>query len=197
MGLVVGFEGLPGCGKTTVIGLLIRALEALRLRATAVDIDTSRYAPALRAIADALPIQNMARSMMYWSMRILQYDAIDRMRGGMDVIFADRTWGTALAFDGWGNGVARDALEHIGKFLRAPDITFFLRVPLAVARARKSSRTMADPDFARRVEHGYECLAARHGWIPVDAERTPEQVKEYCFEIIRARMAGKTAVVSS
>ncbi|MDO8492614.1 MAG: hypothetical protein Q7S34_03185, partial [bacterium] len=85
MPLVAAFEGLPGCGKTTAIEHMIRELEAEGLRAAAVDIDTAPQASALRAIAYALPLNNMARSMLFWAMRIMQYDVIQEMRDRMDV----------------------------------------------------------------------------------------------------------------
>ena len=103
MPLVAVLEGLPGCGKTTAIELMIRELNAEGLRVAAVDIDTAPHASILREITHTLPLENLARSMIFWAMRIMQYDVIRDMRGRMDVIFMDRSWGSALAFDGYGN----------------------------------------------------------------------------------------------
>ena len=189
MPLVAALEGLPGCGKTTAIELMIRELNAEGLRAATIDIDTATHASALREITHMLPLENLARSMIFWAMRIMQYDVIRDMRGRMDVIFMDRSWGSALAFDGYGNRVSLALLEHIGASLAKPDITFLFSAPLEIARARKESRTMQDIAFARRVEQGYTELAAEHGWILVDAAQTPESVKEYCLAIIHAALA--------
>ena len=188
MPLVAVLEGLPGCGKTTAIELMIRELNAEGLRVAAVDIDTAPHASILREITHTLPLENLARSMIFWAMRIMQYDVIQEMRG-MDVIFMDRSWGSALAFDGYGNGVSLVFLEHIGASLAQPDIAFLFSAPLEVVRARKKSRTMQDIAFARRVEQGYAELAAEHGWILVDATQTPESVKEHCLAIIHAALA--------
>ena len=189
MTLVVAVEGLPGCGKTTAIELIIRELETEGLRAAAVDIDTAPQASALHAIAYALPLDNMARSMLFWAMRMMQYDVIQEMRNRADVIFADRSWGSALAFDGYGNGVSLRLLENIGKNLVQPDITFLFSAPIEVSRARKESRTMQDLAFARRVLHGYAKLAATHAWTIVDATKAPEDVKGHCLAMIHAALA--------
>lgn len=189
MTLVVAVEGLPGCGKTTAIELVIRDLAQEGLRAVAVDIDTAPHAPELGVIAHALPLNNLARSMLFWAMRIMQYDVIRDLRDRMDVIFADRSWGSALAFDGYGNGVSLPLLEGIGGGLPEIDLTLLFSAPLEVARERKESRTMQDLAFARRVEQGYTLLAAAHGWILVDATQTPESIKEQCLVVIRTALA--------
>lgn len=193
MTLVVAIEGLPGVGKTTAIELIIRDLAREGLRTVAVDIDTAPYAPELSVIAHALPLENLARSMLFWAMRIMQYDVIRDLRDRMDVIFADRSWGSALAFDGYGNGVSLPFLESIGRSLAQPDIVFLFHAPLEVARARKESRTMRDIAFAHRVLQRYTELAATHAWIIVDATRSPEEVKEYCLAIIRTALAKHEA----
>jgi len=190
--LVVGFEGLPGCGKTTVIGLLLDTLRAMGIAVVSVDIDTSIHAPALRAVADALPLDNFVRSMLFWAMRIQQYEIIQDMRGRMQIILVDRTRGTTLAYDGYGNGVSRELLDMIGHNLSAPDITFLLCVPMTVAHARKKSRTMDDLAFARRVEQGYAELADTHGWIRVDAAQTREKVADTCFVAIYSALKCAT-----
>lgn len=168
---------------------MIRDLKKEGLRAAAVDIDTAPHTSELNTIAHAFPLNNLARSMLFWAMRIMQYDVIREMRVCMDVIFADRSWGSALAFDGYGNGVSLPLLEAIGAGLPQLDVTFLFSAPLEIARARKESRTMQDLAFARRVEQGYTELAATYGWILVDATRTPEIVKEHCLAIIRTALA--------
>lgn len=189
MALVAAVEGVPGVGKTTTIELMLRDLEKEGLRTAAVDIDTAPHASQLSIIAHALPLDNLARSMLFWVMRIMQYNVIQEMRSRMDVVFADRSWGSALAFDGYGNGVSLALLEAFGAGLLRPDITFLFSAPLEVARARKESRTMQDLAFARRVEQGYTELAATHAWILVDATRSPEDVKEHCLGVIRTALA--------
>ena len=187
MALIVGIEGLPGCGKTTVIHLMIQKLHQEGLRAVIVDIDTSPFAPALRAAADTMPMGSYARSILFWAMRIIQYDVIrtiQEIQHDIDIIFADRSWGSALAFDGCGNGISLAFLTSIGQELGPPDITFLFHAPLEVARARKDSQTMRDLDFARRVEQGYAKLGSMQSWILVDATRSPQEMRDECLAII-------------
>ena len=188
MALVVAVEGLPGCGKTTAIELMQTGLRCEGLRVATVDIDAVPRGQEFRTIANAYPLGHPARSMLFWVLRIQQYEEIERLRDSMDVVFSDRSWGTALAFDGYGNGVSLDFLTFVGQALAEPDITFFFAAPLALVRQRKASRTMQDFKFARRVEQGYKALSRARAWLTVDATQNPEEVKDYCLEIIRSAL---------
>ena len=188
MALVVAVEGLPGCGKTTAIELMQADLRNQGFRVKTVDTDTITHAQTFRAIAGGYPIDHPARSMLFWVLRMQQYEEIARIRDCADVVFADRSWGTALAFDGYGNGVSFDFLAWAGQALAEPDITFFFSAPLALVRGRKASRTMQDTTFARRVERGYRKIARAHRWLTVDATQSPEDIKDHCLEIIRSAL---------
>lgn len=189
MTLTVAVEGLPGCGKTTVIEMLMRDLRARGRVVEMVDIEITGSAPALRAIARTYQLGHPARILLFWVLRLQQYDALRGMLGKTDIIFADRFWGSTLAFDVYGNGVPREFLEWVGQHIeRQLDLTFLFEAPLEVVRQRKTANTMSDLGFARRVEQGYEYLADTLGWIRVDATREPASVAEQCLEVIVSKL---------
>jgi len=180
--LTVAVEGLPGCGKTTVIEMMMDDLRRRGLKVEMVDIETIGHAPTLRAIARTYSLGHPARIILFWVLRLQQYDTLQEMLGGTDIIFADRFWGSSLAFDVYGNGVPREILEWVGQHIkRQPDITFLFEAPIEVVRQRKEAKTISDDGFARRVEKGYQELADALSWIRVDAAQGPEQVKEDCL----------------
>jgi len=179
--LTVAVEGLPGCGKTTVIEMMMGNLRKRGLKVEMVDIETIGNAPTLRAIARTYPLGHPARIILFWVLRLQQYDAMQKSEDA-DIIFADRFWGSSLAFDVYGNGVPREVLDWIGQHIkRQPDITFLFEAPIEVVRQRKEAKTISDDGFARRVEKGYQERADALSWIRVDAAQGPEQVKEDCL----------------
>lgn len=188
MALTVAFEGLPGSGKTTAIGLLREALRRRDIRVEVTDIETVGYAPVLRPITRTYPLGHPARIFLFWVLRLQQYDAVREMLDA-DVVFIDRFWGSTLAFDVYGHGMPRELTNWFGHYIKwQPDITFFLDAPLGTVRRRKKAKTMNDPGFAERVAQGYQELAREMSWTRVDATQKPEEVKAQCLEVILSRL---------
>ncbi|MEK7110895.1 MAG: dTMP kinase [Patescibacteria group bacterium] len=186
--LLVAVEGLPGCGKTTVIRMMMDDLRGRGFKTEMADIETIGHAPALRAAARTYPLGHPARILLFWVLRLQQYEVIQKLDDA-DIVFADRFWGSTLAYDVYGNGVPRELLEWVGQRIkRQPDITLLFEAPLDVVRRRKEAKTMSDLDFARRVEQGYQQLADKLSWVRVDATREPERVKERCLGVVLSKL---------
>lgn len=188
MTLVVAVEGLPGCGKTTVIEMMMHDLREYSFKVEMVDIETVGHAPALRPITRTYPLGHPARIILFWVLRLQQCDLMQEMLDSTDIIFLDRFWGSTLAFDLYGNSVPRELLEWLSQHIkRQPDITFLFEASLDVVQQRKEATTLSDLDFARRVEQGYQQLADMLSWVRVDATQKPAQIKEHCLKIILSK----------
>ena len=189
MALIVAVEGLPGCGKTTVIKMMMDDLRRRDLKVEMADVETTGCAPALRAVARTYPLRHPARILLFWVLRLQQYEAMQGLVDGADIVFLDRFWGSTLAFDVYGNCVPRELLEWVERHIkRQPDITLLFEAPLDVLRQRKEAKTMSDLGFARRVERGYQQLADVLSWVRVDAMQEPERVKERCLRVILSKL---------
>ena len=191
MALVVPFEGLPGCGKSTAIEAIKRDPRLRGLKVAVLDIDSSPDAPFIRLITNACAFDSPIRMLLFWALHLQLYDIIQRRKNDTDIILVDRFLGSLRAYDVYGNGVPRELADWVSQYIkRWPDITFFLDVPLEVAQKRKQSKTFADPDFAKRVCRGYQKLAREFSWVLIDADRDPTFVAGQCVELIIARLNG-------
>lgn len=189
MAKIIAFEGLSGCGKTTVIEGVIRDLENRGIKTAVVNIKTIGDAPVLHTIARKHPLTSRTRLLLLWTLRLQQSVAIQEMSQEFDVIIADRFWGSTMALDIYGNGVPEEILSWVmGDILCTPDLTFFLEAPIETLRVRKDSPTLRDPYFAKRTEHGFQILADKFSWIRVDAAQEPEKVKDECLHEILSRL---------
>lgn len=189
MALTIAFEGISGCGKTTVIQMMVDNFRDRGFRVEIVDIDNTGHASTLHAIARTYPLGHPARIILFWALRLQQYDAMQEMLNKTDIIFADRFWNSTFVFDVCGNGVSRECWEWVGQHVKQqPDITFLFEAPLGIAQQRKKTEIMGDPDFARRVEQAYSQFANTLSWIRVDATRALVEVRDYCTEIILSKL---------
>ena len=185
MALVVACEGLSGCGKTTIIEMLMKDLRSQGLRVKMFDIENIEHAPTLRAIAKEYPLDHPGRFMLFWTLRLQQYETICAAQDQFDVIFADRLFGSPIAHDVFGNGVPCEVWDWLlGYFKQRPDITFLFEAPLEVVRQRKDAPTTGDFAFAQRVALGYQKLADEFSWTRVNATQKPEEVKTFCLNAI-------------
>lgn len=188
MSLTVAVEGLPGAGKTTVIQMMVDELRGRGLNVSVVDIETIGHAPALRPIARMYPFGHPARILLFWVLRLQQHEIMQKMSDA-DIVFADRFWGSTLAFDVYGHGMPRELLEWFGRYIKQqPDITILFEAPLETVLQRKEAKTMKNLRFAERVERGYRQLSDELSWVRVDATQEPEEVKRRCLEIIFSRL---------
>ena len=187
MGVIVAIEGLPGSGKTTALKKVMKRLERLGISVALTDVDSLPNARQLRRVADALPVNNIARSLIFWTLRVFQYETAYALAKDHQIVLMDRSWGTALAFDGYGNKISRKMLELMEASLPGtkPKITLFLKVPLSIARSRKIMNTLKDPKRAKRVESGYHALIRERKWIVIDGTKSPETVVEQCQSIFK------------
>ena len=189
MALTVAFEGIPGCGKTTIIQMLVNNFRDRGFRVGIVDIDNIGHAPTLHAIARTYPLGHPVRIILFWTLRLQQYDAMQEMLSRVDIIFADRFWNSTFVFDVCGNGVSHKSWEWVNQHIkRQPDITFFFETTLDIAQQIKRTEIMSDPDFARRVEQAYSQLANAMSWIRVDATQTLVEVRDRCMEFILSKL---------
>ncbi len=187
--LTVAFEGLPGAGKTTVIGKITENLTAKGFKVGMVDIETIGDAPILRQISKKYPLGHPSRIILFWMLRLQQYDMMQEMMGDYDIIFADRFWGSTIALDIYGNGVPVEVLHWVGEHIEEyPEITFFFSASIDIVRSRKDAKTMQDDDFAMRVKNGYERTAKEEEWTEINAEQSPDKVTEDCIKVILKKL---------
>lgn len=176
----ITFEGLDGSGKSTQLEVACEVLESLgrrfvvthepggtelgeRLRRAFLDPGQQR----LDGLVEALVV--------FASRRQHLLEVIDpALAAGHDVV-CDRFTDSTLAYQGFGRGVSRQALEVLDRLAtgaRQPDLTLFFDVPADLARSRAAGterRQRGETDrldregleFYERVRQGYLEMARR------------------------------------
>lgn len=185
-GRLIAFEGVDGCGKTTQVRRVAAARDAVatfepgdtelgvQLRAVALDPSVAMTPIAELFVMAADRAQHVAQ--------LIEPTLVS----GRDVV-CDRFSGSTLAYQGYGRGIALDAVRRVVEVAEGgvvPDVTILLDCPPEVTRDRRAGRAGSadrfeapDPAFADRVREGFLAIAAASpSWRVVDATQSLDAV---------------------
>nr|WP_290668390.1 dTMP kinase [Ardenticatena sp.] len=212
-GLFITFEGPEGAGKTTVI----RAV-AEHLRQQGYDVVRTRE-PGGTPIGDHIRAILLApdNDTMHPETELLLFSAAraqhvrERILPALDrgaIVLCDRFADSTLAYQGYGRGLALDALYTITEFATGgltPDLTILLDIDPAEGLARRRAAHAQGAEWNRidndeialhqRVREGYLHLAAAHPerWVVIDASAPIEDVVAHVLAAIEARVQQQNA----
>lgn len=202
-GLFITFEGTEGGGKSTQIErLAARVKECSR---TVLVLREPGGTPIGEEIRHTLKhsAANVAMTpetellLMNASRAQLVREVIRPALAAGQVVLCDRFFDSTVAYQGYGRQLDLHLVRSIIDVAvgdTRPDLTLLLRVPLAVSEARRATRGAAqrdrfeeaDREFFRRVEHGYEAVAAAEPQRirVIDATRSINQVAEDIWKTV-------------
>lgn len=191
-GVFITIEGGEGAGKSTQLARLAEALRRCGREVVATrEPGGTEEAEAIRALlVDGAPGRwdPLAETLLHYAARAehvarLVRPALDRGAAVLSDRFADST----MAYQGFGQGVAREAIRGIhvaslGRF--APDLTLILDLPVETGLARAAGRQATnryerfDAAFHTRVREGFLTIAREEPGrcAVIDASHPPDTV---------------------
>ena len=209
-GLFITFEGTEGGGKSTQI---LRLAEKLQQAGRVVRmIREPGGTPLGEEIRHTLKHSSAGHAMipeaelllMNASRAQLVREVIRPALAAGEVVLCDRFYDSTVAYQGYGRGLdlarVREVIElAVGETI--PHLTLLLRVPVSVSEARRASRGAtapdrfeeADRDIFRRVEQGYDEIAAREPTRikVINATRSIEEVGAAVWGAVQPLLAGR------
>lgn len=214
-GLLISFEGVDGCGKSTQLARAAAWLEARgeqvlvvrepggtplgeRLRELVLDPTTGDIASAAEALIYAASRAELVERVLH--------PALD---AGV-IVLADRFVDSSLAYQGAGRGLGIDEVWSANQLALGgllPDATLLFDVPLDIAMARLAGAHGSGPDrleqagdeFFSRVHAGWREVASRFAdrITTIDAtgdvDATWELVEEALAAMLDTRPAARPA----
>lgn len=195
-GTLISFEGIDGCGKTTQISRLAKALSdrGIEVRVyrepggnpVSENIRSMLLDPAndLDPVTEIL-LFSAARS------ELVSHHMLPDLRQGR-VVILDRFFDSTTAYQGFGHRTMEpERLQQIHSIAThglEPQITFYLRISLDEAERRtsgfeKDRMESMGRDFFERVLQGYEHLAGTLGrFSTLDAAQDPQTLHTLILE---------------
>jgi len=198
--MLISFEGIDGCGKTTQLGLLHdrllgNGLETLALREPGgTDVSEAIRTLLLDPRFDVKPIAEM----LLFSSARAQLTA-ERIRPALEnglIVLLDRFYDSTTAYQGYGRQqLTIDAIDEVNRVATGgliPDITFYFDVDIETAYQRRSKGAdrmeQSGKEFYSRVIDGYRALAKRYveRFVTLDARLPMQQVHDLVWLHVQA-----------
>ncbi|MGH6984628.1 MAG: dTMP kinase [Stellaceae bacterium] len=195
-------EGGEGAGKSTQVRLLVEALKRVGIDALETrEPGGSPGAEAIRKLLlaggpDAWDAPTEALLMVAARRDHLARTIQPALAAGRWVV-CDRYADSTLTYQGYGRGLALDALRELHRFIsessRQPDLTLILDLPVEIGLKRARDRNRFEqmgPDFHRRLRDGFLAIAheAPDRCVVVDASGDVESVRRTLAASVRARL---------
>lgn len=210
-GLFITFEGTEGGGKSTQIALLAERLRQLGHRARVLrEPGGTPIGEEIRHLLKHHPANEVMMPeaellLMNASRAQLVLEVIRPALSAGEIVLCDRFYDSTTAYQGYGRQLDLALVQAVIDFAvgrTRPHLTFLLHVSVEVSEARQRARQSAnagprdrfeeaDRAFFRRVEHGFEKIAAAEPErvMVVDATQSIEAVHDDIWRHVAARLS--------
>ena len=200
--LLISFEGIDGCGKSTQVKMLMNQLDKNDIKSLLVrepggtPISEEIREVLLKNRDDKMAERTEALLMTASRAQLTQDIIIPSLNSGL-IVIADRFKDSTLAYQGGGRGVDLGFLVQLNEFATYdldPDITFFIDITSEEGRKRQSNGDLdrienAGLSFQEKVREQYLKLAHMfsHRFIIIDGVLSPDEIHQKIWSEIQNR----------
>jgi dTMP kinase len=202
-GLFITLEGMDGCGKSTQMEMLARALESRGL-----DIVVTREpggTPVGESVRGLLvsdvSVGIAATTELFLIVGARAQHVVEVIKPGVasgKVVISDRYTDSTVAFQGYGRGLDLSLIDEVNELATQgfrPDLTILFDLDPEIARSRLNARPMGgwmgavdeeELEFHARVRQGYLNLAASQSnrIRVVEASGSPDQTHAEVMSLV-------------
>ena len=192
-GHLIAFEGLDQSGKQTQAE---RLLEAFRKSGRGAEFLTfPEYTTHIgeeigRALKGERDYQPDTLQLLYIANRFEFKPKIESWLAAGTMVVCDRYLASSIAY-GDAQGVDRQWLTEIQRFLPQPSLTLFMDMAPEVSLTRKKAdrdKFERDLPLLGRVRASYQRQSGAPGWVTIDAERDRDAVSADVITAVRSRL---------
>lgn len=203
-GILIAIEGIDGSGKSTLAHNLSTALQQQGFDTVLTkEPGASNIGKEIRKIIQAQNIAfcSKAEYLLFAADRAQHFaELVIPSLAQKKLIISDRMADSSLAYQGYGNGLDLETLRTINSWTMnniVPDLTIFVRVPVAIALERAKNRGPLSAyekreNFLHNVAAGFEKLYKnRNDVIIVNGNQTQEILTLQVYKAIEQWICTK------
>ncbi|MEA1939836.1 MAG: dTMP kinase, partial [Candidatus Caldatribacteriota bacterium] len=210
-GLLITFEGLEGCGKTTQVKMLFKFLNKKRIPLIITkEPGGTKIGDKIRKILLDQKNNGMdykAEMLLFLASRSenVRLNIMPALEKGK-IVISDRFFDSTTAYQGYGRGINIDTIKDLNSLVvnkAVPDLTFFLDIEPKVGLKRSTSfsdskeirfeeefiskKVINGKFFLDRVRDGYYKIAKNNAKRIkiIDANRSKEEMFDDIIEIVK------------
>ena len=200
--MLISFEGIDGCGKSTQIQLLKKRLAGKGISTQVFrepgGADVSEQIRELLLNPDS-QINPVSEMLLFSAARaqLVAEQVLPALKRG-EVVILDRFYDSTTAYQGYGRGTIGLAdiqvINKIASLDRQPDITFYLRLSMEEslrrrANMQKDRMEQAGTEFFEKVIQGFDDLAKNEErFVTIDALGSIDEIHEKILNHIEKLM---------
>jgi dTMP kinase len=190
-GYLITVEGIDGSGKSTLAQTCFQELQKMGYPVLFTkEPGATPLGKHLRSLVQEkqVPITPVAEYLLFAADRAQHFAQV--VMPALEkkiIIISDRMADSSLAYQGYGRGLNKDYIQQVNQWCMnniVPDLTLYVRIPLATAIERIKARNQAltsfekeKQDFTQRVMDGFEnIMKDRSNGIILDGLESPEQL---------------------
>jgi dTMP kinase len=200
LGLFIAFEGIDGCGKTTLINNVYKNLTASSFPALLTkEPGGTPFGQKLRAILQdpSIKLASLTEILLFAADRTEhRIQVIDPALTDGQIVLSDRTYLSSIVYQGFGSDESLDFIMMINSCAmnnRQPDLIIYVDIDVDIAFDRINSRGLGKTRFEEkqksyfhRIQSGYtEILAKYPNVLKLDGSETPEALTSQALQAIK------------
>ncbi len=204
--MIISFEGIDGCGKSTQTALLTDELKSHNKMAFVLrEPGGNKISEKIRELLldnKNSSMRSETELLLYIASRTqLVRDEIKKLLDDNFIVILDRFADSTTAYQGYGRGLNLEIIEQLNYFATdngryMPDITFLLDMPVETAFSRMMLRgeeinrmESSDKGFFERVRKGFITIAENEPGrvFSIDASLSKEKIFAQIKKILKSR----------